>query len=873
MRDPDKWLSSRPCVGIQNSAYRRGAKTKTVLIRPVFVFFVFSCLLFLFGIFYIILLYIILMIINMNDEFNVEAEEKIKVSFRESPSETQPSFEEKIASASEKPSLRFDWEKAAHYLILGLIAFLPLWILPFAGATLGFSKSLLLGFVIIGASVFYLIYLLEKGSIKIPWSILFLALVFILAASFISSLFSPNFSLSVFGSGNETDTSISLLLAVIGLFLTALLFQSERKVLSFFLVLFCSSIVLFVYHLFHTILGLNFSPWGLLPRKIDTLVGNWNELAIFFGFIALEAAILFEFLTIKRRWKYFLAGLIAVSFVMMAVINFTAAWLVFGVFMLVFLVYLYSSYREARNFARLPLFLLLVVIFFVLARVLVADAITALGIESLDVRLSWSATWQITKDTLKESVKNMILGSGPNTFLYDWLKHKPIDINRTLLWDARFTGGIGFVPSFFATSGIFGFLAWLFFLGAVLYYGFRSIYYSGSNLTKCLLLGTFFGSVYLWVFNVIYTTNNFLFALSFMVTGLFLAVLIIVQKVRVREFSFINNTSVGFISALVVVLLIIAGVASFYMMFQKYWSAYMYSNGVIAFNREGNLDKAEEYFLKALRFNAQDRYYNSLAELGLIRLSQIVNQQIPVEEKRIRFQNALAATIQNAQSATKMNSLDPANWMLLGRIYESIIPFQVEGARQYALDSYKEALTRNPRNPVPLLSSARVEIQSSDFKSARSFLNSSIELKGDLTVAHFLLEQIEAQEGNLDAAIKRTEQAFLFSPNDLGVLFQLGLLYYQKKDYTGAAFAFEKTVSLSPNYSNALYFLGLTYDIQGKKGEAIKQFSRVQELNPDNTEVTKILSNLKAGRGALSEISPPLPAPEKREEPPVEENR
>ncbi len=800
----------------------------------------------------------------MDDELNVEVEEKIEISFNK---------EEKSKSIFERSSSPFDWEKVARYLILGLVALLPLWILPFSGATLGFSKSLLLHTAIIGASIFYLIYLLEKGSIKIPWSVLFLALLLLLAASFASALFSPNFSLSVFGSGNETDTLVSSLIAVIGLFLVTSLFQSEQKILTFFFVLICSSVVVFVYQLLHTIFGLSLSPWGLLPRKIDSLVGNWNELAIFFGFIALETVIFFEFFASKRRLKYFLAGIIAASFVMMAIVNFTAAWMVFGAFMLVFLVYLYSSYKETRHFARLPLFLIFIVIFFVLAKILVGDFVAALGINSLDVRLSWTATWQVATDTLREGVKNMVLGSGPNTFLYDWLKHKPTDINRTLLWDARFTGGIGSIPSFFATLGIFGVLAWLFFLATILYYGFRSIYYSGSDVTRCLLLGTFLGAAYLWVFNIIYTTNNFLFALAFLVTGLFLAMLIKAQKVKVKEFSFVNNTSVGFVSALVVVLLIIVGVASFYTMFQKYWAVYMYSNGVIAYNSEGNLDKAEGYFLKALQFDTQDRYYNSLGQLGLIRLSRVANQQMPVEQKRIQFQNILAATIQNAQSAVNTNPLEPLNQMLLGQIYESIIPFQVEGAEQAALNSYKAVLALDPHNPTSLLTSARVEIQLNNLESARNFLNSAIELKNDFTAAHFLLAQIEAQEGNLDEAIKRTGQAFLISPNDVGVLFQLGLLYYQKKDYVNAAFVFERTVSLSPDYSNARYFLGLIYDTQGKKDEAIKQFGRIQELNPDNAEVITILSNLKAGRAALSEISPPAPAPEKREQPPIEEKR
>ena len=45
----------------------------------------------------------------------------------------------------------------------------------------------------------------------------------------------------------------------------------------------------------------------------------------------------------------------------------------------------------------------------------------------------------------------------------------------------------------------------------------------------------------------------------------------------------------------------------------------------------------------------------------------------------------------------------------------------------------------------------------------------------------------------------------------------------------------------------------------------------MSELNPDNEEVDKILSNLRAGRDALAGISPPRTPPTQRIEPPVAE--
>jgi tetratricopeptide (TPR) repeat protein len=58
-------------------------------------------------------------------------------------------------------------------------------------------------------------------------------------------------------------------------------------------------------------------------------------------------------------------------------------------------------------------------------------------------------------------------------------------------------------------------------------------------------------------------------------------------------------------------------------------------------------------------------------------------------------------------------------------------------------------------------------------------------------------------------------------------------------------------VKLAENYSNAMYFLGLTYDKLGDKQKALEQFQKVSDLNPDNADVKKIVSNLQAGKKAL----------------------
>jgi tetratricopeptide (TPR) repeat protein len=754
------------------------------------------------------------------------------------------------------------------YLFFILAFLLPLFVFPFSGNLLGFSKSLILYLFVLAAFIFYLLGVLQRGVIEIPKSCFFGALFFMLVVAFVSALFSESPLVSLFGDGSETSTFSFLLIISLALFLAFLIFRSEKDILSFFSILILSSLVLFILQVFYSF-GLKIYPFEFFTGKTSTPVGTWNEMAIFFGFIALVSIIFFEFFEVGRWMKVFLVGMICLSLISMAFVNFISVWIVFGLLLLVLLVYLYSGLQNIQRFLRLPLYVVLAAMVFVLANNLIGDLVSSAGFDFIDARPSWFATAAVIKETFKEDAKNLFIGSGPNTFLYDWLKHKPKEVNQSIFfWNTRFKEGIGFLPSLVAELGLLATLAIIAALVVLLYHGFRSVAYSKNDVTRAFLLALFLGSIYLWVFTVVYVPSNFLLALSFITTGLFFALASKVSLIKTYKISIVKNPSLGFASSFVIVVFMILSVAGFYTAFQKYWSAYSFSRGLAEFNN-GKVDKAEDLFTRAARLDNQDRYHRALTEVGLFRFSRLLNRtDLSPTEARARLQNIISFSITNAQKASKLNPLDPLNWMLLARVYESLVPLNFQNAKELSLENYQTAAEVSPLSPEPFVAMARVEIRSGDKEKARDYLNSSLGIKGDYAPALFLSAQLAATEGKLDEAISKTEQAKLVSPNDVGVLFQLGLLYYQVKDYQRAVGELERAVAIASNYSNARYFLGLAYDKLNQKEKAIDQFEKIQTLNPTNQEVKKIIENLKSGKAALENISP---SPEEREEPPVGE--
>ena len=316
-----------------------------------------------------------------------------------------------------------------------------------------------------------------------------------------------------------------------------------------------------------------------------------------------------------------------------------------------------------------------------------------------------------------------------------------------------------------------------------------------------------------------------------------------------------------------------------------------------SYNRTGDLDNAIRKVALAVNLDdSRDVYLRTYTQLLGLQAQRILdNRDLDSAELQRRYQVVFQGMIQTAQRATAANPADPLNWRQLAAVYEDNI-FIVGGADRFAILNYEKAAALNPQNPAEYLNIARAYVRSADaiqgkisqlsdgeeknkltvtrtdnLSKALLNLEKSIALKGDYAPAHFLSSQVYERQGDRDLAIKKTLETRNLNPLDTGVGYQLGLLYYLDNQIENARDEFVRVVNLRESFSNARYFLGLSYDRLGNAQGAIDQFTRVSGLNPGNEEVKKILSNLRAGRGALAGISPPRTPPTERIEPPVAE--
>ena len=768
----------------------------------------------------------------------------------------------------------------APFFVLGLLTvLLPFFFIPSSLVIPAAAKAVLLYVAVALLVIFWVLSVLKRGVISVPRTWVLVALAVVAAVYLVASLFSAQPSVSLIGEGFATETFVSVFAGLLLALLIPSAVRSKRDTLTVYAAVVVGFAVVALVQLIRLFAGPDVLTLSVLFTQTASLLGKWNDLGIFAGLVLLLSVLTLEMLPVGRRMRVLLYIAAAVAVFFLALVQFVSIWYVIGTFFLLLVLYKLSIRAESsgsRAFSRgmvsvLAVTVVILSIIFIIAGEPIEAVLTDyFGTAQVEVRPSWGATFSLAETVLRESPA---VGVGPNQFPETWFLHKPVGVNLTAFWGIPFSLGIGFVPTALVTAGILGLASWVAFLLAFLYLGARSVFRAAGNTTsQYLIVSSFLAALYLWIFLVVYTPGLVLLALAFIFTGLFLASLLQARILEEWHFSFSGNAMHNFVGALVsVVLLIVVGVGG-YGAVARFVGGVLHQQG-IARAQAGEIDAAERSVARALQFSEQASFYRSLAQIQTGQLSALLQRTDLGQDALLnQFQTILASALSNVQRATTIGSESYENWMLLGNIYEEILPLGVDGAYESARGAYESALERNPTGPDVFLSLARLEARRGNFTAARERIAQALSVKQNYTDAIFLLSQIEVTEGNVTNAIRSVEAATLIEPNNPVVFFQLGLLRYSVNDFVGAASAFEAAVALNGVYANARYFLGLSYDRLGRRADAILQFEEVERLNQGNQVIAFILENLRNDRAPFADVQPPLDdEPESRPTLPADE--
>ena len=772
---------------------------------------------------------------------------------------------------------------ANRILLGGVVFLLPLFFLPLSGFSLSFTKMAIVTLVFLFAAGLFLIDILQRGEIIVPRSLIYALACALLSLVLLAGLFSPVLRVSFLGDGSEMVTVIGFLVFM-GIFLLAGFLPSHEDIPKrLYKYLNITAIILFTYQILNTVFlmfGKSWLSFGLFTSVTSSPIGSWYDLGLFAGFVALSGVL--AYLSPGKKKKTFLSSsLFVVSLAIAALVNFSLVWILLALTALVVVVFSISFGRrpydneqvrgeDVSRFALpiAPIVVLIISVFFLLPGSLVSSAISKMGFSYTQIRPSLTGTTSVVTSVWKSDIRSALLGEGPNRFANAWMLHKPAGINNTIVWNSSFDYGVGFVPTFAATTGILGILAWVVFIGGFLYLALNALGRMSRESSRFYAaVSLFILVVYAWIVMITFVPGVFFVAMTFLLSGVLMGVLRAEGAIPTLSIYFSQNPKIGFVGVFSAVILLVGTVVSLYGLTARTLSVYHFGSGLRAVNVNDDWEKGAKNIISAVNLYETDTYDRALASLFTKRLYQISGNADATTVKT-QFQEFLGNAITAAKKAVAYDASSPSNYAALGDVYAAVASLNITGAYESAAGAYNQAIDHDPQNPVWYVSLARLEIGQKNMTGARDYIRKALAVKGDYVDAIFLQAQIEAGDGNIKEAIALSEETVMLAPNDVGALFQLGLLHYKDSSYDTAIAPLERALLIYPDYANAKYFLGLSYSKVGRTADAIVQFEGLAKTNPDNVDVSLVLSNLKAGLPALSGMSA---SPADGETPPVDE--
>jgi len=776
-----------------------------------------------------------------------------------------------------------------------LVFLIPLFFLPWTTNVLDFNKQALL-ILLVSVSFFaWMIKSLIAGRIKLNLNFLYAPIILFLLVYAFSTIFSLWRYGSFWGWPQSLNASL-LTIICLSLFWFFLVNIFERKDVFYLTAVSVFSGFIAILFGMLQILGRYTAVFDFTKNPSFNTVGSVTGLGFF-------AAVLLPLIVAlganaQRKMKILFTAIAVFAVGLLVLINTPIVWWTVALASGLFIIF---STQKKNSFGSywliLPILFLAVSLLFIFFKI----QIPGLPSRPIEVFLSQKASFNVSMEALKDK---LLLGSGPGTFVYDFSKYKDIGFQKTPFWNIRFDSAASKAFNILSATGILGAFSFLFLVGILLFFGvkfilggFKKKKAEAAEKEKSLDSGQdkkmeeaywfmgfgIFASIATMVFvYAFYPSNLTLDFVFFFLLGCFAFLMPSIKK----EFL-IKPSSLSTLAITVVLVLVFAlnfGVLIFEG--QRYAADISYLQGAKNCS-QGKTDDCVKNLGRAVSLAPEvDLYWRELSQVYLQKMNEEAQRSdLPKDQISQNVSLLVQNAVNSARRATNVNPVNVVNWSVLGYIYQNLVG-GIQGTDQWAINSYNQAIDLEPTNPYfptqqGLVLIAKAVSLPKDkegdkeqiLSDAQGYFEKAIAIKSDYAPAHFQLAMISQLEGKTEEAIQKLEETKKIAPaNDIGLAFQLGLLYYQDKNYQKAQAEMERTVVINPNYSNALYFLGLIYDKQGEKNKAIEKFTKVLDLNPGNEEVIKILDNLKAGKealeGIIQETPPQVPIEEKPSEAP-----
>ncbi|NQV89087.1 MAG: hypothetical protein HQ488_02090 [Parcubacteria group bacterium] len=573
-----------------------------------------------------------------------------------------------------------------------------------------------------------------------------------------------------------------------------------------------------------------------------------------------------------------LIALIAIDFGLFWIIN------IVGVILLGVFVFIQSQeFPNPRRFA-LPLVVLLVSILFLFLR-------SPLNLSlPIVVSPSYGTSWDISKETLNVSTGQLLFGSGPGTWLYDYLAYKPAEVNASQFWTLRFDRAKSALMTMVASIGLVGTVLWLVLMGWVAVKALGRLILERDHEEWKMTYVMFIGWAVLLLSHILYSSNM---TMSFMLWG-FTGLLASQVTLKVWKSDFARSPKLGLATSFAFVVVAVAVLGSLFITGSRFAAEVAFANAV-ELDKEGvGIEEVIAELNTAVKLNPYSDAYNRNLSSAYLRqaretIAAAEGAELTTEQTQVVI-DIVTKAIETSNRATNIEPNYVSNWVVQGSMYRDLMSF-AQGAEDLAAQAFLNTIQLEGTNPVHRTNLGRVYLTVADrarslkasedpdtaaaaaqqeanlLATAEQAFTTAIQFKSDYLPAHYYLAATYERQGRLDQALGRLVALRNNNPADTGLAFQLSQLLIRLGEYETATSELARIVELNPNYSNALWYLASMYEISDKQDAAIDTVRRVVQLNPENevakTRLQRMLNGeltttipepIQAGQGTATQV-------------------
>ncbi len=412
--------------------------------------------------------------------------------------------------------------------------------------------------------------------------------------------------------------------------------------------------------------------------------------------------------------------------------------------------------------------------------------------------------------------KKFFLGSGAESFVYNFSLFRNEDLNNTETWQIRHDKPSSFIIDIFGSLGILGLLA--FSLIVILF-----THLSVSYLKNVLKMSE--GIVLLVVLMFVNILSLFLFYSPILIFLFFIFLGLISLLWKENKFFIMKNLLIRKKKTVYFAKLVIFTVILVYFIF--FGNAIKYILAHVYFEKAGesNLVRAEilnpyDYKYKI----ALSKFYLNKARLELMEPSEFQN--------KILIQENIKRSLSLARTASQKADFSVLAQEYLGMVERDLKNIDPDSNIR-AIESFRKAIELEPTNPVLWVELGELYMDSGMIEDAKHAFLHAKKLKEDYPESLLGLAKIYSAENKNREAIEILEKLST-KFGDVEIMYEKGRVYYNSGQTKKAIESFKDVLTINPEHSNALYSLGLSLELLGQDSDAREYFERVLELNPDN---------------------------------------